>query len=270
MNDISLEQLLTLKQTDENALATAEKLLRHSPEGDIIFRTVRNTPRYYHSVTADPSTAKRKRSEIYLGEKQSMLVYALTRKRYLKTLCPPLRKEIAALDRFIKAYHPEEKYEALNSVPDDLHEHITPLFTAQSEKCQIWQAQAFESNPFPIDPESCYTTARGDSVRSRAECILCDKVNRRLLAYHYEEKLVLGRNEIYPDLTIMHPQTCELYFLEYFGMMDNPAYAKNAMEKIHLYYAAGLGPRLITIFDSREAPFSFNQLDAILDSYFGK
>ena len=67
----------------------------------------------------------------------------------------------------------------------------------------------------------------------------------------------------------MHPVSCELYYLEFFGMLDNPDYAENAFKKIRLYQAAGLDSHAIFIFDSKAAPFQSSALTKIFESHFG-
>lgn len=269
MNDIDIRLLETLKDNDERALASAEKKLSHVPEGRIVLRTVRGRSRFYQRLPNTQPTSKVRYRDKYLGTNKKTLLSDLANKRYHSALCPCLTEEIAALNSFLDSYHPEKKYLAYECLPPDLRAQVSPLFLSSAEKCRHWQNQQFENNPFQIDPQYSHTTARGETVRSRAECILCDKVGRKQLAYHYEEKLVIGNVTVYPDITIMHPQTCELYYLEFFGMMDNPAYSKKAFDKIQLYLSAGLGPNLISIFDSKDAPFNFNKFDAILKSYFG-
>jgi hypothetical protein len=39
---------------------------------------------------------------------------------------------------------------------------------------------------------------------------------------------------IYPDFTIRHPVTGEVYYWEHFGMMDNENYAHNVYSKLQL------------------------------------
>ena len=48
------------------------------------------------------------------------------------------------------------------------------------------------------------------------------------IPYRYECALSLGGVTLFPDFTIRHPGTGALYYWEHFGLMDDPAYAKNA------------------------------------------
>ena len=278
MNDFSKQQLQREIETREKALAAAQRRLSKAPAGKLQVKTSRGHERFYKHMPKNEhpeGSAKAADSDLrkytvqYLSQRNMEEILALADKRYCEALIKDLEHEIRAMRRFQAELHPEKKYDDAKLIPESLRDKIRPVVLPQEARCMLWQGEPFRSNIFPIDPASVYKTIRDESVRSRAECYIANALAARSLAYHYEELLEINSSVIYPDFTIMHPVSGELYYLEFFGMMDNPAYAEKALQKIRTYQAAGLAPRLICIFDSKSASFQTAVLDAILDSYFG-
>ena len=90
------------------------------------------------------------------------------------------------------------------------------------------------------------------------------------ISYHYEELIQLGNKTIAPDFTIKHPTTGEIFYWEHFGMMDDPAYVKNACDKIRLYSLNGIIPskQLILTYETKDYPLSPNEVKKIIGDYF--
>ncbi len=91
------------------------------------------------------------------------------------------------------------------------------------------------------------------------------------IPFRYECELSLNDAVVYPDFTIMHPRTEELFYWEHFGMMDNPRYAKRAGEKLQMYIVNGLIPtvNVITTYETTMKPLDTESLDRIVKEYFG-
>lgn len=75
---------------------------------------------------------------------------------------------------------------------------------------------------------------------------------------------------IYPDFTVLNIKTRKTLYYEHFGMMDNPEYCKNALEKIEIYESNGihLGEELFVTFESSLRPLSLSQLDILIEHSF--
>ena len=89
------------------------------------------------------------------------------------------------------------------------------------------------------------------------------------IPYRYECAAILadGRT-VFPDFTILHPKTLEIFYLEFFGMMDDPDYAASAFDRIRRYADSPIFPKLIMLFDHHDAPFNTDVLLSVLKSYF--
>jgi hypothetical protein len=62
------------------------------------------------------------------------------------------------------------------------------------------------------------------------------------IPFRYECALSLGEATLFPDFTIRHPKTGEVFYWEHFGLIDNSEYAKNTYAKLQLYTNYGIIP----------------------------
>lgn len=90
------------------------------------------------------------------------------------------------------------------------------------------------------------------------------------IPFRYECSLQLGDVTIFPDFTIRHPKTGEIYYWEHFGLMDNPTYCKNSISKLQLYASQGIVPsiQLITTYETKENPLSAELVGKIIQHYY--
>ena len=90
------------------------------------------------------------------------------------------------------------------------------------------------------------------------------------IPFRYECALQLGEMTLYPDFTVKHPVTGEVYYWEHFGMMDEPNYCKKACSKLQLYSSHGILPtvNLIMTFESKKHPLSSDMIEEIIEYYF--
>ena len=90
------------------------------------------------------------------------------------------------------------------------------------------------------------------------------------IPFRYECALHLGETTLFPDFTIRHPKTGNVYYWEHFGLMDNPAYSQNAYSKLQLYTSHGIIPsiQLITTYETKDNPLSTDIVEKIIAYYF--
>lgn len=90
------------------------------------------------------------------------------------------------------------------------------------------------------------------------------------IPFRYECILQLDDIFIFPDFTIRHPETGEVFYWEHFGMMDNPNYSKKVLSKLQLYISNGIIPsiQLITTYETKENPLSSEVVEKIVEHYF--
>ena len=90
------------------------------------------------------------------------------------------------------------------------------------------------------------------------------------IPFRYECALHLDETVLYPDFTILHPSTQQLYYWEHFGMMDSSVYAQNTYSKLQLYTSHNIIPsiQLITTFETKDHPLTQKTIEAIIKQYF--
>lgn len=107
-------------------------------------------------------------------------------------------------------------------------------------------------------------------VRSKSEAMIDTALFQNKIPFRYECLLQLGNLSFYPDFTILHPITEQIFYWEHFGMMDNTVYAKNAFSKLQVYTSNNIIPtiNLITTYETQNAPLNFYQIEEIINYYF--
>ena len=107
-------------------------------------------------------------------------------------------------------------------------------------------------------------------VRSKSESMIAKVLKQHKIPYRYECQLLLGDIELYPDFTIRHPSTGELYYWEHFGWLDKTEYVKNMHAKMQLYTSNNIMPgiHLITTYENQEKPLTFELVELLIQHYF--
>ncbi len=90
------------------------------------------------------------------------------------------------------------------------------------------------------------------------------------IPFRYECALSLNHVVIYPDFTIRHPITGQIYYWEHFGMMDHPTYSQNTCSKLQLYTANGIYPsiQLITTYETKDHPLDSEYVETMIHHFF--
>ena len=260
------EQIEKLLQDDERALAAAKKRLARCAEGQL---RVRKSGKYLRLSQEIPPEKGKPRKEVYLSRKKNnRLVASLCGKRYYAEVICVLTQEIQLLQAFLDRFDPLEKIRCIGVLPQDLQEYVHPVVRSNEQICQEWMNEPFDTNSYPFDKEPL-RTKKGELVRNRAECLIANTLFDLNIPYRYECGVTLpDGSTMYPDFTILHPETLEIFYLEYFGMMDDPDYAAGAFIRIRRYANSPIFPKLIMIFDHCDAPFNMDTLLNVLKQYF--
>lgn len=115
-----------------------------------------------------------------------------------------------------------------------------------------------------------HTTLAGHKVRSKSEVIIANLLYTNRIPYRYEAALTLNELTVYPDFTILHPATQQLFYWEHFGMMDKSTYCDAACNKLKSYCYNGIFPsmQLITTYETGKTPIRSEQVQQIITQYF--
>ncbi len=134
---------------------------------------------------------------------------------------------------------------------------IAPYFIPLSQKLKEWASQPFESTP--KHPEQLiHKTASGKMVRSKSEVLIDMVLHTNRIPFRYESPLQFDHIIFYPDFTIRHPKTGQVFYWEHFGMADEPEYCRKMSSKLARYASHGIIPtiNLITTYETIDLPLS--------------
>ncbi len=253
-----------------NMLKSAKRKLALLPPERVGIRNRHNT--YSLAIYSGGKKYNTKRKEQYKSLSDSDSRKYAT-KLYLEHLVPLLEEELAALTYFQQNYKPALKYEVLPAFPPKVRALVNTPLLSPAEFSKAWADAPYPSNSMPFDERNSYCSQKGDRVRSRAELFIADTLYQAGIPYRYEMAYTHNGNTHYPDFTLMHPFTGELFYLEYFGLMDDDDYRQKALAKIRDYYKTPDAGNFIFLFESQlismdttsiqNAIFSRMGLDAI-------
>lgn len=245
----------------EQEIHSIQSTLNSLPDGKLI--CTRNSNRFKWYIS-DGHTLK------YLPKTQRHHAEQLAQKKYLSSLLKDLTHEKRSLELYLQHHNKNvthtDKFLQENS---GFFELLTPYFKPPSKELSIWMDSTYEKNPkFP--EQLTHKSVSGNLVRSKSEVLIDTLLYVNHIPFRYECALHLGEITFYPDFTIRHPQTGQLYYWEHFGLMDDPSYSKNAYSKLQCYSTHGIIPsiQLITTFETKDHPLSSERIEKIISDYF--
>lgn len=231
------------------------------PEGKLTCARGENCYKWYQSIGS---------KRTYISKHDRVLAEQLAAKKYLTLKLECLMHEKTALEFYLR-HHSEvpDKAEKLLTEHPGYQELLAPHFRPKSEILQEWTDFQYERNI--NHPENLiHKTGSGIHVRSKSEAMIAQFLHTNHIPFRYECQLNLGGVILYPDFTILHPETQKLYYWEHFGLMDDASYSKNACSKLQLYTSHGIIPsvQLITTFETKDHPLSFEEVSWVASHYF--
>ena len=105
----------------------------------------------------------------------------------------------------------------------------------------------------------------------KSEIMIADALFHAKVPYRYEFPVrIKGRGIFHPDFLCLNRRTGKEVVWEHFGLMDNPEYAANALEKIALYAQNGfvLGSGFIYTMETSVRPLSSRLVKQLIEAHF--
>lgn len=244
--------------SQEINLLTTE--LKHLPPGKLIITKYQSRFKWYINNGAGLT---------YLPKAQKALAESLAKRKYLSLRLQELIHEKNAISLYLRHHSndPNPSDELLNNIP--YHNLLSPYFEAFPETLKDWSTQPYQHNP-AYPEQLIHISSSGNIVRSKSEAFIDNALYRSKIPFRYECALELNDITLYPDFTILHPETKKIIYWEHFGLMDNPSYFKNVFSKLQLYSSNNIIPTidLITTYETKSHPLSMELVDRIINHYF--
>lgn len=252
------------KQTDlfdiEKEILDIKKQISKLPEGRLLCESNGNYSKHYHYVY--DKNSKREIKEI-IPSKQLNFAKDLALKQYLSYRLEDLDYIYSLLSQYIsrlsKHKFKAEKYLQKQHIRDliisslygdDFNNHLS---TTNSDCNSQLHTESLK-----------FKSISGNILRSKSELLIDQALFHSNLLYKYECPLTLNSITLHPDFSIIRQSDSKLIVWEHFGMMDNPSYAQNAIQKLNLYIANGFIPNvnLLTTYETSDHPLDNRQIDA--------
>lgn len=249
-----------------NQIAILETLIRKSPPGNLSIVSSGSREKWY---VAEKSDSPGRKNRKYLTRKDQKLAEALGRKKYRQAVIRDLEKKTEAIDVWLKSEgdYDSEAEKLLEKSP--VLKKIISETAAIPEPVREWMKRDHVVSEYHSE-NLVIETKKGMYVRSKSEHIIASALEKRSIPYKYEIQLILSGSTVFPDFTIMHPQTNQLFYWEHFGMMDDERYFEKSMIKLRKYISNGYVPgiNLIITFETSDKPLSVQLVENLVDYYF--
>lgn len=227
-----------------------QKRLQNCPPGRIQVTTANGYPRYYWI-----RNGQRK----YIRKENVALIGDLMQKSYDQNLLQSVNKELETLHQFLDRFDPDHLLQIYENLHAQRKEFVVPAILSDDQFAKKWLEETRERaslrrNSYPL-PEN-FQTMNGEFVRSKSEKFILDLLKQFEVYYVYEAPLVLSDGIVYPDVTALNKRTREPWYWEHLGMMDDPEYANDAINKLARYERSGIliGKQLIVTMESSRNP----------------
>ncbi len=220
---------------------------------------------------------------VQVNEKESTIISKknrqLAQQLALKTFYCMVReehlRELKSIQSYFQQYSnatnakKEISSQQLLTTPGEFQTLLSGQLSTFSEDIQNWLSATYTSNPFYPEQKK-FSTGTGFYVRSKSEVMIAIALTTAQIPFRYECALSIGYSTIYPDFTILHPRTGEIFYWEHFGKMDDTGYQQKTSRKLALYISNQIIPthQLITTYETQNHPLTMSEIDSVISYYF--
>lgn len=261
-NLVLYEKILHERERLEKEINSIQSKMKTLPKENLIL--AKNGEKYYKWYCTDG------KHKVYIPKAERGKLEKLAHKKYLSLRLKNLLRERRAIDSYLR-YHDENAYQKEQELFEnfEFQRLISKIYQPKEQKLIEWMNGTYQKNEF--HPEQLtHRTLAGIYVRSKSEVLITMILSKYQIPFRYECVLQLGEAWIYPDFTICHPVTGEMFYWEHFGKMDDISYSSKAFSKMELYTLNGIIPsvQLITTFETKEYPLSEEMVEEVVRYYF--
>lgn len=163
-------------------------------------------------------------SSRYISKKERFLAEQLALKKLYLIQLDELMAKQQLLDKILADYIEMNSCSTSQLIDSDCYQELlAPFFDSHPDTISQWLDSEYPKNA--SHPENLiHNTVKGHKVRSKSEVIIANALYQNKIPYIYERGLYLDEILFFPDFTIMHPETFQIYYWEHFGMIDNTSY----------------------------------------------
>lgn len=247
------DKMLEEKQRLTNLIEENRKKIQQLPEGTFYCVESDTYQKWYQKRKGCPQQ--------YIPKKDQEYAARLAYKRFLEAQNEDLEQELAAVNAFIEKFPTTNKSQALLA-KKGYQDLICGYFKPLKQELTEWEQDHFTQNPYR--PEGKIHHVRpGLSVRSKSEALIATQLHIHKIPFRYECALQIEGRNYYPDFTIRHPETGEIFYWEHLGLLDNVTYTEHAAQKMQIYAKANiyLNKNLILTSEGAGQPLTIHEIE---------
>ncbi len=239
----------------QNQIKQIRYELEELPEGKLL---ISQDGKYRKWYVSDGHT------KVYIPKKKRQYAEQLAQKKYLMAKLEKLLCEECALEAYLQI-----KPEEIMPSDSEYAQLLSAYFCPQEDEWKQWANEEYDRN-LKYPEHLIHKTSSGILVRSKSEAMIERFLYTNRIPFRYECALCIDNITFYPDFTILHPKTKEVYYWEHFGRMDDMSYAEKAYSKLRTYATYGLVPsiRLVTTYETKRNPISYEDIEKVGTHYF--
>ncbi len=260
-----VKQLKFRKKQLEKYLGICESFLEKAPRGKLLVSSSRGYRTFYHR---EESGSKR---TLLLMKENSALIKTLAKKEYYGKLIIGIKRELSLIKKLLELEENQTIQRMDLEINENKRDLISPLEESLESRLARWEN--LESPHLEIEgdknKDNPHVTLNGEHVRSAAERTIANALKKANIPYKYEYPFHTADDRtLYPDFTIMNPNTGEVFRWEHLGMMERPKYVRDQLDKLDSYYCSGLftGNGLILTFGDSYQWIRQEMVDSIIET----
>ena len=242
-------------------LESLERQVEQLPKGKLIISKSKGYMRFFESDGHNKKYLKKTRNQKNIQK--------LAYKKYILLQIQDTSQEMEAVDSYLKQYPQENLSEQFLIENPEIQELLSPIHKPIRKELAEWMNASYKKSKREVE-KLIHPTSAGFCVRSKSEVMIVEYLLKYKIPFRYECELLVGKEIYYPDFTIRHPKTGELFYWEHFGMMDDPKYRRKCCNKLQKYGDYGIIPtiNLITTYETGNHPLSINEVEKMIQEYF--
>lgn len=240
-----------------------KKSLAIAPEGNLRISNSRGNSQFYCYTNPKDTVGK------YIKKKETALIKALAQKDYDRKVLDKVEEyliQLEMLEKITAEVDIKIEYEKLHEARKKF---VVPYEISDEEYVKQWKSISYEGKEI-TGCNAEIITENGERVRSKSEKIIADKLKYMGIPYRYEYPVYLsGYGTVYPDFTLLNVKRRKEFFLEYFGMSDNPDYAEKMVKKMNTYMQNGIfpGKQLLILFETQKQTIQMRAVEKMFEEY---
>jgi len=260
-----IEKLQEMDRQLESIISVLEK--KHPEEaGTLHCLTRKDRVVFYH---------KKEAALTYLGHDKDDIIRKLAQKTYDERSLEAAKREKHQIERCLKTLNENRGLADIDKVLQTMHESIRGLVTPLQETDEAYAKKWYRfysrfANQKKV-LRSPLKTAKGETVKSKSEIIIADRLNLAGVPYVYEMTMTFDEGDTmrYPDFFILNKRTRKEYIWEHQGMMDDKNYCLDSQLKLEVFARKGylLGKNLIFTYEGSSRQLSTEYVDLLIKEY---